>query len=133
MSPSSHQKEKEKKKKLGQKGKKFQLLSVEEKIGNHYFEGFPCKCECPITQSFPTLCDPMNCSPQVSYVLGILQTRILEWVAISSSRVSSHPRHQTPVSCVFCISRQILYHWATGEALKAFQWMLKPLEKVVEK
>ena len=41
MSPSSHQKEKEKKKKkLGKKRKKFQLLNVEEKIENHYFEGF---------------------------------------------------------------------------------------------
>ena len=112
MSPSSHQKEKEKKKKkkLGKKRKKFQLQNVEEKIENHYFEGFPCMCECPITQSFPTLCDPMNCSPQVFSVLGILQTRILEWVAISSSRVSSQSRYQTPVSCISCISRWILYH-----------------------
>ena len=72
MSPSSHQKEKEKKKKLGKERKKFQLLNVEEKIENHYFEVFRCVCERSITQSFPTLCDPMNCSPQVSSVLGIL-------------------------------------------------------------
>ena len=39
-----------------------------------------------------TLCDPMDCSPPGSSVQGILQARILEWVAISSSRVSSQPR-----------------------------------------
>ena len=36
-----------------------------------------------VTQSCPTLCDPMDCSPPGSSVNGILQARILEWVAIS--------------------------------------------------
>ena len=40
-------------------------------------------------QSCPTLCDSMNCSPPGSSVHGILQARILEWVAIPSSRGSS--------------------------------------------
>ena len=35
-----------------------------------------------IAQSCPSLCDPMDCSPSGSSVRGILQTRILEWVAI---------------------------------------------------
>ena len=39
-------------------------------------------------QSYPTLCDPMDCSPSGSSVLEILQARILEWVAISFSRGS---------------------------------------------
>ena len=39
-----------------------------------------------------TLCDPMDCSPPVSSAHGILQARILEWVAISFSRGSSPPR-----------------------------------------
>ena len=39
-----------------------------------------------VTQSCPTLCDPMDCSPPGSSVHGILQARILERVAISSSR-----------------------------------------------
>ena len=39
-----------------------------------------------VTQSCPTLCDPMACSPPGSSVHGILQARILEWVAISSFR-----------------------------------------------
>ena len=38
-----------------------------------------------VTQSCPTLCDPVDCSPPGSSVHGILQARILEWVAISSS------------------------------------------------
>ena len=47
---------------------------------------------CVCAQSRPTLCDPMNCSPPGPSVHGILQARILEWVAISCSRGSSQPR-----------------------------------------
>ena len=45
-----------------------------------------------VTQSCCTLCDPMDCSPPGSSVHGILQAKILEWVAISFSRASSPPR-----------------------------------------
>ena len=45
-----------------------------------------------VAQLCPTLCDPMDCSPPGSSVHGISQERILEWVAISSSRGSSQPR-----------------------------------------
>ena len=48
-----------------------------------------------VTQSCPTLCNPMDRSSPGSFVHGILQARILEWVAISSSRVSSRPRDWT--------------------------------------
>ena len=51
-----------------------------------------------VTQSHPTLCDPMDCSPPGSSVHGILQARKLEWVAISFSRGPSQPRDQTQVS-----------------------------------
>ena len=44
---------------------------------------------CSVTQSCPSLCDPMDCSPLGSFVHGIFQARILEWVATSSSRGSS--------------------------------------------
>ena len=44
------------------------------------------------TESCPTFCDPMDCSPPVSSIHGIFQARILEWVAISFSRGSSQPR-----------------------------------------
>ena len=42
------------------------------------------------TQS-PTLCDPMDCGPPVSSINGILQARILEWVALLSSRDLPYP------------------------------------------
>ena len=45
-------------------------------------------------------CDPMVCSLPGSSVHGILQARILEWVAISFSRGSSQSRNQTHVSCI---------------------------------
>ena len=48
---------------------------------------------------------------------GISQTRILEWLVISSSRRSSWLRDQTPVSCTSCSGRWVLYHWATWKAL----------------
>ena len=68
-------------------------------------------------QSCPTLCDPMDCSLPGSSVHRISQGRILEWVAISSSRVSSQPRDRIHISCVSCIGRQILYYCATWKAL----------------
>ena len=67
-------------------------------------------------QSCPTLCDPMNCSLSGSSVHGILQARILEWVAISCSRGSSWSRDQTCLSCISYTGRWILYHCATREA-----------------
>ena len=57
-------------------------------------------CVCEVAQSCPTLWDPMGCSPSSSSVHGILQARILEWVAISFSRGSSPPRDRTQVSCI---------------------------------
>ena len=60
-------------------------------------------------QACPTICDPRDCSPPGSFVRGILQARILQWVAISYSRGSSQPRDQTCVSCISCTGRQILY------------------------
>ena len=54
------------------------------------------------------LCDPMDCSLPGSSVHGILQTKILEWVAISYSRGSSQPRDPTHVSCISCIGRHSL-------------------------
>ena len=44
-------------------------------------------------QSCPTLCNPLDCSPPGSSAHGILQARILEWVAMPSSRGSFQPRN----------------------------------------
>ena len=52
-----------------------------------------------VIQSCLTLCDPMDCRSPDSSVHGILQARILEWVAIPFSRGSSQPRDRTQVSC----------------------------------
>ena len=65
-----------------------------------------------------TLCDSVDCSPPGSSVPGILQARILEWVAMPSSGGSSWPRDGTSVSWVSCIARglftagkpELIYH-----------------------
>ena len=56
-----------------------------------------------------TLCDPMDCSPPGSFVHGILQARILKWVAMPSSSVSSQPRDWTCISYFSCIGPRVLY------------------------
>ena len=71
-----------------------------------------------LLQSCLTLCDPMDYSPPGSTVLGILQARILEWVATSSSRGSSWPRDH-PASSVSPALQADSYHWATREVLSS--------------
>ena len=61
-----------------------------------------------VTRSCPTLCDPMDYT-----VHGILQARILEWVAFPFSRGSSQPRDWTRVSC---IAGRFFTNWAMREA-----------------
>ena len=56
---------------------------------------------------------PIDCRPPGSSVHGVFQERILEWLAISFSRGSSQLRDWT---CISCIDRWILHHWATWEA-----------------
>ena len=53
-----------------------------------------------VTQSCPALCDPMDCSLVGSSVHGILQARVLEWIAIPFFKGSSQSRDQTLVSCI---------------------------------
>ena len=68
--------------------------------------GMPAK----LLQLCPTLCNPMDCSLLDSSVHGILQARILEWVAVPSSRGSSQPRDRTCVSYISYIGRRVIYH-----------------------
>ena len=74
-----------------------------------------------VTKLCLMLSDPMDCSPAGSSFHGILQARILEWVAISSSRGSSWSRNLNHVSC---IDRWVLYHWVTWGApsYDLFNW-----------
>ena len=69
-----------------------------------------------LLQSCPTLCDPMDCSPPGSSVHGILQAKILEWVAIPFSRVSSWCRDQTYISYISALAGEFFTTSATWEA-----------------
>ena len=53
---------------------------------------------CVCAWSCPTLCDPVDCSPPGPSVHGTCQARILEWIAMPSSKGSSLPRDRTQVS-----------------------------------
>ena len=71
---------------------------------------------CSVAQSCLILCYPTDCSLPVSSVHGIFEARILEWVTISYSRVSSQPKYQAHISWISCFVKWILYHCATCEA-----------------
>ena len=72
-----------------------------------------------VAHSYPTHCDPTDCSPPGSSIHGILQRRILEWVAISFYRGSSWPRDWTQVShtagTLYGLSHQ-------GSPINYFKW-----------
>ena len=87
-----------------------------------------CESESEVAQSCPTLCDPMDCSPPGSSVHGILQARILEWIAISFSRgsymckqpkcpVMAEGKNEDIVQThneIFSFGREILPHVTAG-------------------
>jgi len=79
-------------------------------------------CACVLSHfSCVWLCDPVD-SCQAPLSMGILQARILEWVAMLSSRRSSPPRYWTHVSC---IGRWILYRPSTCTYIPSF-WICFP-------
>ena len=65
-----------------------------------------------VDQLCPTLCDPIDCNPPGSCVLGTLQARVLKWVVISFSNGSSWPRDRPRVSCT---AGGFFIVWATGK------------------
>ena len=74
-------------------------VKVKVKLFTQMFSGWKeSESESEVAQLCPTLCDPMDCSLPGSSVHGILQAKVLEWVAISFSRGSSRPRDWTQVS-----------------------------------
>ena len=83
----------------------------------------PCVCMSvrSVTQSCPTLCNPKDYSPPGSSVHGILQARILEWIAISSSRGSFQFRELTRVSCISWLAGRFftieLPWWPSGKRI----------------
>ena len=70
------------------------------------------KVKVSVAQSCPTLSNPVDCSLPGSSVRGILQARILEWVAMPFSRGPSRPRDRAQVSC---IAGGFFTIWATRE------------------
>ena len=78
------------------------------------YSGPECVCVYVLAiRSWLTLCDPMVCSSPGSSLHGILQARILEWVAMPFSRGSSQPRDHT---WVFHIAGKLFTIWASREA-----------------
>ena len=79
-----------------------------------------------------TVCNPMDYSPSGSSVHGILQARIVKWVAISSSRGSSRPSDCNHISYVSCIGRWVLYHYphlhlvVKGKSSHLLSWFPDP-------
>ena len=81
----------------------IRLKRLEKKTTTKHFQQTGLKVKVWVAESYLTLCNPMDCSPPGSSVHGILQARILEWVAISFSRASFQPSYRTCISCDFCI------------------------------
>ena len=84
--------------------------------------GYTAYVQCFVSYSCPTLCDFMDCGLPGSSVHGILQARILEWVAMPSSRGSSPPREQTQVSH---IAGRFFITWATGKPYTVCVYILQ--------
>ena len=82
------------------------ISCIARQILNHW------KVKVLVAQSCPTLYYPIYYSPSCSSVHGVLQARLLEWVAISFSRASSQPRVWTQVSC---IAGRFFTIWATRQ------------------
>ena len=81
-----------------------------------------------VAQSCLTLCHPMDCGLPSSSVHGILQARILKWIAIPFSKGYSWPRDRIHVSY---IAGRFFTIWATGEAFHLFiQLILQPWQRV---
>ena len=87
-------------------------------------------------QSCPTLCDPVDYSLPGFSVHGTLQARIVEWVAMPSSRGSSQPRDQTQVSYISYIDRWVFFTtsatWEVLGPIKKFQIAMLAESLVVE-
>ena len=77
------------------------------------YKRYMCVCVCTHAKSLQlclTLCDPMDYIHSGSFVHGILLAKILDWVAMPSSREFFPPRDQTHICYIYCIGRWVLYH-----------------------
>ena len=100
-----------------------------------------CECVCmcvhvhvQLLQLCPALCNPMDCSPPGSCVHRVLQARILEWIAIPSSRGLYPPKDQTRVSCISCIAGIVSTAEPLGKPMTTIYWMcIKHINSVLRK
>ena len=83
--------------------------NTSQRVGEYFFKGFISKVKVKVTQSYLTICDPMDYT-----VHGFVQPRIQEWVAFPFSRGSSQPREWTQVSHIAGIWAAS-HIWATRE------------------
>ena len=105
------------------------LLQPSEQVLHKYLSllnGWIDGCAYVPAQSCLTLCDPSDCNLQGSSVHGILQARILVWVAMPSSRGSSWPRDLTHILYIPCIGSPVLYHLGSQ-----YRWMDEPITRCV--
>ena len=79
-----------------------------------------------VTQSCPALCDPMDCSPPGSSVHGILQARILRWVAMPFSRGSFQTQRLDP-GLLHC--RWIFYRLSYQGSPRTLEWGASPFSR----
>ena len=98
---------------MWRKEKEFETILRFEEIIAEKFPNMRKVCGTFMLSHVQLFATPWTVACQAPLSVDILQARILEWVSISSSRGSSPPRDWT---CVSCIGRQILYHWATWES-----------------
>ena len=91
--------------------------------GNRDIWLLPSSLLCSVAQTCPALCNPMDCSPPGSSVLGILQARTLEWVSMPSSRGSSQIRNRTQVSH---IAGGFFYHLSHQGSQRVLEWIAYP-------
>ena len=82
--------------------------------------------QCSVAQWCPTLCNRMDYSPPGSSDHGILQARILEWGAISSSRGSSPPRDRTHISCISCTGGRFFTTRTLGSPIRMITCTIIP-------
>ena len=101
----------------------FSVINCFQKHFKHCIISYFFNVFCLVAQSCLTLCNPMDCRLPGFSAHGILQARIMEWVAISFSR-ASQPRGWTQVCCVSCIGRWILYHKRHLESPFAYDLLL---------
>ena len=89
-------------------------------VGCHFLlQCMKVKSQSEVAQSFPTLSDPMDCSLPGSYVHGIFQARVLEWVAIAFFASDCYPFLIHGVHCLlFKIASKALFYIITFTVLQ---------------